>query len=245
MNLSNVHMFSNLVKTNKEIVIGQGLVSSYNIIIENATEQKNYYTIIVMDDMNNEYNIYFSDSEISEWSIQSKFEECDEIVDNIEFDVYGNFNNLGYYQISNGDCDNNEYLHVMYKRFKIKDIMISHVNSLPINEVRIDMTKLIEINYDAWIENYDINQMYILMADNNKLLPFYIKHVKERYVQSGGNDIIEACVIYENIKYDVEMELFYVTDDEYDIQASFKIINECLDDVYVEYFEYCKLLMVC
>lgn len=232
MNLINFHTFEKnrqYVSEKHHQTIGQGLINSHSISI--CGKENNKYIFTVSYD-NVEYKIYIDESNIHEWTIRVKFEE-DEESDTINFQAYGNFNNMGKHYIIARDCDDYDHIYIENKCFKIIDIDIEE--SLPSFD-QINLIDPVVITFDDFVNDYIGKRFYFRNECDKQMTKFQVLSHKD----TSFTIIVYGEYSCHEIMADIEDTHIEC---DYNIRVEFKIINEILECTYMDFDpEYCQIL---
>ena len=255
------------IRENQCSIIGQGLMSSWRVLLYGNGFNKYIFTVMYND---KEYKIYIDEKHIIEWKIREKYEEEDSEVDSVNFQAYGNFNNIGYYNILSWDFDDFDHLFIKNHKLKIIDIIVENDRpDVPLIGNIYDDYKFIDninaryrdisnigfptytdvqlIEYSDFINAHDSSRMYYLYSSRGDIYPFNVIKIDKLDE--------EECKCTAKIYYDktdkikdeseftntVEIKMVYYEDpdNEFNIGAEFKVMNDIFGDVYIDFDEDC------
>lgn len=261
MNLINFHTFEKnkkYIHENKCMTEGQGLYRSWTIKLFGNGYNEYIFTV---EYNSQEYKLYITENQLYEWSIRSKYNECDEEIDSIKFYAYGRINNYNYI-VSNGGCDDFDHLFIINYKLKVIDITIKNnrldvplitnitssrkfCNNLDekykeIDDIKnYDIEKMITINLHNIVKNYNKNNKYYIVEQyttNPTIIPFKINNIKE-----GNNEsqyIFESVISYEGLYYETDIIMNDIYDEEEDIISIKICVLGLFGEKYIDFDEY-------
>jgi hypothetical protein len=218
------------IKEKIEEIYGQGLINSYDVIL---VEDRHIQYVFEVSYNNTLLKISFKQKDINRWRIGTKYEDDDDVTDNIDFYGIGLLNGEWLLPFTSFDCDDSNHIYYDDYKFRISKITVD-IDDTCHSEEKI---KNSVYSYKVTCSDLTIDRNYFFVFRDNCLpaqLSFRVIDVKKKNIYDYEIEADIKCGTFTD-RVNLKLEEFLREDecdeDKYDISLSTQLISKCVPEI--------------